>query len=113
MCPRAWRGILSATTRLLLGHGALGAPNSKPASTSSGSRDTRACTGSASACLGRCGCFGSMFPQEATRWQYLGEDAGLSRLYGGIHYPSNEWAGNQMDKSLTALAIQRDQLTGP
>jgi hypothetical protein len=54
-----------------------------------------------------------MFPQEATRWQYLGEDAGLSRLYGGIHYPSNERAGNQMNKSLTALAIQRDQLNGP
>jgi hypothetical protein len=55
---------------------------------------------------------GSMFPQEAARWQYLGEEAGLSRIYAGIHYPSDERAGNQMGKSLGALAIQRDQLNG-
>ena len=54
-----------------------------------------------------------MFPQEAAHWQYLGEEAGLSRIYGGIHYPSDERAGNQMGKRLGALAIQRDQLNGP
>jgi membrane-associated phospholipid phosphatase len=53
-----------------------------------------------------------MFPQEAVYWQYLGEEAGLSRIYGGIHYPSDERAGNQMGKSIAALAIQRDQLNG-
>ena len=53
-----------------------------------------------------------MFPQEAAQWQYLGEEAGLSRIYGGIHYPSDERAGNQMGKSIAALAIQRDQLNG-
>jgi membrane-associated phospholipid phosphatase len=56
---------------------------------------------------------GHMFPQEAAHWQYLGEEAGLSRLYGGIHYPSDERAGNQMGKRLGALAVQRDQLNGP
>ena len=55
---------------------------------------------------------GSMYPPEAARWQYLGEEAGLSRIYGGIHYPSDERAGNQMGKSIGALAIQRDQLNG-
>jgi membrane-associated phospholipid phosphatase len=55
---------------------------------------------------------GSMFPQEAVQWQYLGEEAGLSRIYGGIHYPSDERTGNQMGKSIAALAIQRDQLNG-
>ena len=53
-----------------------------------------------------------MFPQEAVYWQYLGEEAGLSRIYGGIHYPSDERAGNQMGKSIATLAIQRDQLNG-
>ena len=38
---------------------------------------------------------GSMFPQEAAHWQYLGEEAGLSRIYGGIHYPSDERAGTR------------------
>jgi hypothetical protein len=49
----------------------------------------------------------------AAHWQYLGEEAGLSRIYGGIHYPRDERAGNQMGKRLGALAIQRDQLNRP
>jgi membrane-associated phospholipid phosphatase len=56
---------------------------------------------------------GYMFPQDAVQWQYLGEEAGLSRIYAGIHYPSDERVGNQMGKSIAALAIQRDQLNGP
>jgi membrane-associated phospholipid phosphatase len=56
---------------------------------------------------------GYMFPQEAALWQYLGEEAGLSRIYAGIHYPSDERARNQMGKRIGALAIQRDQLNGP
>jgi membrane-associated phospholipid phosphatase len=56
---------------------------------------------------------GYMFQQDAVQWQYLGEEAGLSRIYAGIHYPSDERAGNQMGKSIAALAIQRDQLNGP
>lgn len=56
---------------------------------------------------------GAMFPQEAAYWQYLGEEAGLSRIYGGIHYPSDERAGHQMGKSIGTLAVQRDQRNGP
>ena len=56
---------------------------------------------------------GHMFPQEAPQWRYLGEEAGLSRIYGGIHYPSDERAGNQMGKRIGVLAVQRDQLNGP
>lgn len=56
---------------------------------------------------------GYMYPQDATYWRYLGEEAGLSRIYAGIHYPSDERAGSLMGKSLAVLAIQRDQLNGP
>ena len=56
---------------------------------------------------------GALFPQEAARWQYLAEEAGFFHLYGGIHYPGDERAGNQMGQRLGALAIQRDQLNGP
>ena len=56
---------------------------------------------------------GSMFPEEKAHWRYLGEEAGLSRIYAGIHYPSDERVGNQMGKSIAALAIQRDQRNGP
>lgn len=56
---------------------------------------------------------GHMFPQQAAHWQYLSEEAGLSRIYAGIHYPSDERAANQMGKRLSALAVQRDQRNGP
>ena len=55
---------------------------------------------------------GYMFPKDAALWRYLGDEAGLSRIYAGIHYPSDERASNQMGKSLAALAIQRDRLNG-
>jgi hypothetical protein len=55
---------------------------------------------------------GYMFPAEAAVWRYRGDEAGMSRIYAGIHYPSDERAGNQMGKSLVALAIQRDRLNG-
>jgi membrane-associated phospholipid phosphatase len=56
---------------------------------------------------------GHMFPQDKDTWRYMGDEAGLSRIYAGIHYPSDERAGNHMGKSLAALAIQRDRLNGP
>jgi hypothetical protein len=52
-------------------------------------------------------------PQDAVQFRDFTEQAGLSRLYGGIHYPSDERAGSEMGKKLAALAIQRDQLNGP
>ena len=36
-------------------------------------------------------------------------EAGLSRIYGGIHYPSDERAGNQMGQGIGAVAVQRDR----
>jgi hypothetical protein len=52
------------------------------------------------------------FPQDAAEFHFLAEESGLSRIYGGIHYPSDERTGSAMGKSLAALAIQRDQLSG-
>jgi membrane-associated phospholipid phosphatase len=54
----------------------------------------------------------SLYPPYAARFRYLAEEAGLSRIYGGIHYPSDERAGNEMGKKLGALALQRDSLNG-
>jgi PAP2 superfamily len=54
----------------------------------------------------------SLYPQYAVRFRYLGEEAGLSRIFGGIHYPSDERTGNEIGKKLGALALQRDQLNG-
>jgi membrane-associated phospholipid phosphatase len=51
-------------------------------------------------------------PTEAARFQAMAEEGGYSRIFAGIHYPSDERASNQMGKSLAALAIQRHQLDG-
>jgi membrane-associated phospholipid phosphatase len=53
------------------------------------------------------------FPQDAAQFRTLAEESGWSRVYGGIHYPSDERTGSQMGKSVAALAIQWDQLSGP
>jgi hypothetical protein len=53
------------------------------------------------------------FPQEAAEFRTIAEESGWSRIYGGIHYPSDERTGAAMGKSLAALAIHHDQLSGP
>jgi len=55
----------------------------------------------------------TLYPQQAVRFLSLGEEAGLSRVFGGIHYPSDERTGRAMGKKLGVLALQRDQLNGP
>jgi hypothetical protein len=52
----------------------------------------------------------TVIPNDAARFRYYGEEGGMSRIYAGIHYPSDERASSQMGQSLAALAIQRDQL---
>ncbi len=56
---------------------------------------------------------GYFFPQDLAFFQYRGEEGGLSRVFGGIHFPSDERAGIAMGKQIAALAIQRDQQNGP
>jgi membrane-associated phospholipid phosphatase len=55
---------------------------------------------------------GTFFPQELTAFRYRAEESGLSRIFGGIHYPSDERAGQEMGKPIAALAILRDQQNG-
>jgi membrane-associated phospholipid phosphatase len=54
----------------------------------------------------------SVLPQDGARFRYYGEEGGMSRIYAGIHYPSDEHASSEMGRSLAALAIQRDQSDG-
>jgi membrane-associated phospholipid phosphatase len=55
----------------------------------------------------------TLYPQQAVRFLSLGEEAGLSRVFSGIHYPSDERTGSAMGKKLGALALQHDRLNGP
>jgi membrane-associated phospholipid phosphatase len=55
---------------------------------------------------------GTFFPQELTAFRYRAEESGLSRIYAGIHFPSDERVGQEMGKQIAALALARDQQNG-
>jgi hypothetical protein len=52
------------------------------------------------------------FPQEADRMRYLGEEASLSRLYGGVHFRSDIEAGMTIGRDVAQLAVLWDQMNG-
>ncbi len=49
-----------------------------------------------------------LFPADAERFRAMGEEAGLSRLYGGIHWRSDHVAGSDMGREIGALVVARD-----
>jgi membrane-associated phospholipid phosphatase len=51
---------------------------------------------------------GSFFPEERGRFDALAAEAGVSRLYAGIHYRFDVETGLQMGRSVAALAIAAD-----
>lgn len=51
---------------------------------------------------------GSFFPDEHGRFDALAAEAGVSRLYAGIHYRFDVETGLQMGRSVAALAIGAD-----
>jgi len=51
---------------------------------------------------------GSIFPSEAGRLAAMADEAGLSRLYGGIHYRFDKTAGEGIARNVAALALQLD-----
>ena len=51
---------------------------------------------------------GSFFPEERARFDALATEAGVSRLYAGIHYRFDIEVGLQIGRNVAALAIAAD-----
>jgi hypothetical protein len=51
---------------------------------------------------------GSFFPEERGRFDALAAEAGVSRLYAGIHYRFDIEVGSQLGRNVAALAIAAD-----
>ena len=51
---------------------------------------------------------GGIFPSEAGRLAAMADEAGLSRLFGGIHYRFDKTAGEEIARNVAALAFQLD-----
>jgi len=47
-----------------------------------------------------------LFPDDADRFRAMGEEAGLSRLYGGIHYRSDHVQGAGMGREIGAMVLE-------
>ena len=54
----------------------------------------------------------ALFPQDAQRLAGMAYDAGISRIFGGIHYRFDADAGLEIAEGVSALAVQRDQQDG-
>ena len=52
---------------------------------------------------------GAFFPEERQRLGRMGYEAGLSRLFGGIHYRFDSDAGLEIARKVTRLALQADR----
>jgi membrane-associated phospholipid phosphatase len=57
------------------------------------------------------GVLGAMFPQEADALTAMAEEAGMSRVYGGIHYFFDSQAGLALGRAVAAKAVATDPST--
>ncbi len=52
------------------------------------------------------------FPDQAELWRERGREAGLSRIWGGIHYPVDDVFGSRMGRKIGELAVTRAERDG-
>lgn len=53
-----------------------------------------------------------LFPEDAKLWHAKGKEAGISRLYGGIHYNSDNVQGDRIGLAIGRLTVQRAEHDG-
>jgi membrane-associated phospholipid phosphatase len=53
-----------------------------------------------------------LFPDDAKLWRQKAQEAGISRLYGGIHYRSDNVFGLRMGREIGRLAVKRAERDG-
>ncbi|MDP8976001.1 MAG: vanadium-dependent haloperoxidase [Actinomycetota bacterium] len=53
-----------------------------------------------------------LFPAEAARFRAMAEEAGMSRIYAGIHYPADNVDGLMLGKDTGAAVVQRAREDG-
>lgn len=51
----------------------------------------------------------SVFPNRALEFSAMAEEAGMSRIYGGIHYRSDHVRGLELGREVGRLAVEKDE----
>jgi hypothetical protein len=53
-----------------------------------------------------------LFPHDAKLWRSKAAEAGISRIYGGIHYPSDNVAGARIGRRIGRLTVRHAERDG-
>jgi hypothetical protein len=53
-----------------------------------------------------------LFPDDAKLWRAKAEEAGISRIYGGIHYRSDNVVGQRMGREIGRLTVRHAERDG-
>jgi membrane-associated phospholipid phosphatase len=53
-----------------------------------------------------------LFPRDADLWRAKAREAGISRIYGGIHWPSDNAVGTDMGKKIGRLVVEHAERDG-
>ncbi|MDQ6836779.1 MAG: vanadium-dependent haloperoxidase, partial [Actinomycetota bacterium] len=53
-----------------------------------------------------------LFPTDAAKWRQMADEAGVSRIYGGIHYPVDNTEGLKLGKAVGASSVRRARHDG-
>lgn len=53
-----------------------------------------------------------MFPADAAKWRQMADEAGISRIYGGIHYQADNVDGLKLGKQIGTAAVDRARQDG-
>ncbi len=59
------------------------------------------------------GVLAHLFPADADRFLAMGEEAGLSRLYGGIHWRSDHTEGSRIGRQIGTMVVDRAKVDEP
>ena len=63
-------------------------------------------------CRGGGGVLSYLFPSEAATFQAMAEEAGKSRLYAGVEFPTDYFAGLELGRRVAAKVIERASADG-
>jgi membrane-associated phospholipid phosphatase len=47
------------------------------------------------------------FPSDSRKWQKLANEAGQSRIWGGLHFPYDHYAGTELGKKVAEAVLQQ------
>jgi hypothetical protein len=48
-----------------------------------------------------------LFPEDSDEWNLMAEESGMSRIWGGVHYPADHLKGQDLGRKVGRVALER------